>query len=353
MMVLGRSRQKRLFLWLLILAVVALIIVKIASTGGSLLRIQNRHRHNLYDNIEYFPDKKPTLCAPVLDKDLEPAKPGVKYGRPVRQLKHVMYTSVPKCGSRSLIWVMWEIYGHYNSSDIKDFEYRLNASPVEKEKAFLNKLLNQAERPTFFHAHHRFLNYEEEDGPVYMSILREPVSRFISWYYFMRHGDADMNDTAALQEMLGRNSALPNETIDDCIKNKREDCTGDYYYTLNINIFCGYDTRCSKDKTFALREAKKNLDKYMVVGLMEEFEDTVRVLEKLMPTMFGGGAILYKKIMADSVNISKTKFKKTPSAETLDILKSRMKEDIEFYEYAKQKFHDLKYALKIGTTRNC
>lgn len=52
--------------------------------------------------------------------------------------KHVMYTSVPKCGSRSLIWIMWEILGRFNSTDIQDFEYRLDDSSIEKEVKEIN-----------------------------------------------------------------------------------------------------------------------------------------------------------------------------------------------------------------------
>lgn len=55
----------------------------------------------------------------------------------------------------------------------------------------------------------------------------------------------------------------------------------------------------SQNREFALTEAKKNLDKYMIVGIMEEYEDTVRVLEKLMPSVFGGGAAIYKKITGE------------------------------------------------------
>lgn len=52
-----------------------------------------------------------------------------------------------------------------------------------------------------------------EEGPIYISVIREPIARYVSWYYFMRHGDSDMNNTQQLQNMLGRNAALPNEVI--------------------------------------------------------------------------------------------------------------------------------------------
>ncbi|XP_071854226.1 heparan sulfate 2-O-sulfotransferase hst-2-like isoform X2 [Apostichopus japonicus] len=348
-----RARYKRnsLLVWLLVLIAFAIILVRLAmvqqNPAISFFKKDSLNEFDIHSGL------KPTMCSPVKEGDLVPPEAGVNYGQPIRQKKHVMYTSVPKCGSRSLIWIMWEILGHFNSSDIQDFEYRLDDSIVEKERTFLNNLLSQTSRPTFFHGHQRFVDFEGEEGPIYISVIREPIARYVSWYYFMRHGDSDMNNTQQLQNMLGRNAALPNETIDDCFKNKRADCTTDYHFMLNVVMFCGYHKKCSQDRAFALTEAKKNLDKYLFVGIMEDFDGMVRVLEKLMPSFFGGGVVIYRKIKAESVSISKTKFKAAPSQETVALMRTKMKEDIEFYEYAKQKFLDLKDALKIGTTGNC
>lgn len=49
-----------------------------------------------------------------------------------------------------------------------------------------------------------------EVTPVYASILREPYSRYVSWYYFMRYGDGNMNETGLLTR-LGPDAARPNE----------------------------------------------------------------------------------------------------------------------------------------------
>ena len=46
---------------------------------------------------------------------------------------------------------------------------------------------------------------------------------------------------------------------------------------------------------WALNRAKTNvIEKYLVVGLLEEYEDTLRVFERLLPRHFHGVVDLYK-----------------------------------------------------------
>ena len=47
--------------------------------------------------------------------------------------------------------------------------------------------------------------------------------------------------------------------------------------------------------SFALEEAKRNVDKFLVIGVMEEYELSMAVFEKLLPETFGGGAKIYEE----------------------------------------------------------
>lgn len=274
------------------------------------------------------------------------------YGRPVREAKTIMFNSVPKCGSRTLVWVFWDFVRQFQTPEPVYVEYMLDIPNYEKKKVTLREKVIQQERPAFIHGHYRYLELPEYERPVFASMIREPYARYISWYYFMRHGDADMNKTALLKQ-LGPRAARANETLDDCFANKRHDCRDPFYYELNIRLFCGYDPKCDTDQKYALKRAKENLEKYLVIGLMEEYEDTVKVMEKLMPSMFGGAVQTYRDMLAQSAEHSKTFYKKYPSKETEDYLKDKLKYDLEFYEYVKERFHKLKNKLGIGSTSEC
>ncbi|XP_071854863.1 uronyl 2-sulfotransferase-like isoform X1 [Apostichopus japonicus] len=291
-----------------------------------------------------------TICSPV---DTVPGIPeGSLYGRPVPEAKTIMFNSVPKCGSRTLVWVFWDFVRQFATPDPVYVEYMLSIREYEKSISKIREQLAEQTRPGFIHGHYRYAELPENERPVFASMIREPLSRYISWYYFMRHGDADMNKTQLLKN-LGPHAARPNETLDECFHNNRADCKEPFYYELNVRLFCGYDPQCDKNPQYALNKAKENLEKYMVIGLMEEYEDTLKVMEKLMPSMCGGAVKTYRDMLGQSAQNSKTTFKKKPSKEIETYLKEKLKYDIEFYEYVKDRFHKLKDQLGIGSTPDC
>ena len=71
------------------------------------------------------------------------------------------------------------------------------------------------------------------------------------------------------------------------------------YYRVNAYLFCYIDL-CFKfiflrsPTRKALQRAKENVDKYLVVGILEEYDDFIKVLEKLLPNFFQG-AYKYSK----------------------------------------------------------
>ncbi|XP_071855061.1 uronyl 2-sulfotransferase-like [Apostichopus japonicus] len=287
------------------------------------------------------------------------SKPGIEnagifsnatvYGKQVTAHRHLLFNSVPKSGSRTLVSVMWALSASYNTPEPYYIRYMLDATrTTENKTATLISHLVALKYPTFIHGHVPYLELPTEVTPVYASILREPYSRYVSWYYFMRYGDGDMNETGLLTR-LGPDAARPNETLDDCLRLERSDCLNWKYYRLNIMMFCGHDPRCNYDPDYALAKAKKNVDNYLVIGVTEEFTDWVRVLERLMPSMFRGAVEKYLELEDELRHILHTPFKIEPSPEHQETMKKRLRHDIEFYQYVKQRFHKLKKEILSGT----
>ena len=78
-------------------------------------------------------------------------------------------------------------------------------------------------------------------------------------------------------------------TIDQCVEQKKNICMGvTWKYT---RFFCGNNVVCKgkseDEKRRALQLAKKRLvEDFYVVGILEQFNDTLRIFERLMPQWF-------------------------------------------------------------------
>ena len=72
---------------------------------------------------------------------------------------------------------------------------------------------------------------------------------------------------------------------------------------LSIPYFCGQDPQCRVvGNKWAMEMAMENVDKYYsVVGVIEEFSKTLKVLQQKLPFYFGGVLDLYFNVLHGKV----------------------------------------------------
>ena len=88
----------------------------------------------------------------------------------------------------------------------------------------------------------------------------------------------------------------------------------------------------------AMMIAKQNVEKYYpVVGITENMNMSLKVLEKKMPEYFEGGWDAYFNNEEVKKKRWKNNFKLPVSEEVRNILKRNMSYEIEFYEFCKQR----------------
>ncbi|XP_071480352.1 uronyl 2-sulfotransferase-like [Diadema antillarum] len=305
---------------------------------------------NLSESVRFLSSFSGTLSCPV-DPEFAATINNTVYGHPILELKgsQVLYVSVPKCGSRTFVWISWALKEANNISDIITLPYLLKKHSPAEMKLLMDKNFEASPPRSLFHGHIRFFPPSSSAvHPVFISIIRDPLSRHVSWYYFMRFGDADMK-ASELNKGLSQSADVAgiNETYDECVLNNKADCAWPYYLHMNVITFCGYEKKCDSPET-ALEQAKRNVDNFLFVGIMEEYEDSLRVLERLIPTMYRGTSEQYFKNKGEFASNSKTAFKKEPSSKAAEIMRERLKYDYEFYYYVRERFHKLKKHLGIG-----
>ncbi|XP_072044507.1 uronyl 2-sulfotransferase-like isoform X2 [Amphiura filiformis] len=140
-----------------------------------------------------------------------------------------------------------------------------------------------------------------------------------------------------------------NETFDQCVLKERKACISEGRLSLMLKFFCGTHPKCSTDLKWSLNEAKKRVEEeYLIVGLLEDYESTLRLMEKLAPSLFKG-------IVTDYHSAERKKrsgrfhsnFKKPPSAEVRAILREKLDLTYQFYDFLKTKLELLKKEYDI------
>ena len=85
------------------------------------------------------------------------------------------------------------------------------------------------------------------------------------------------------------------------------------------------------------------VNKYFLVGLTDELETFVDLMELAMPRFFKGAGVLFRS-SENNKHIRKTIHKDPVSQQTINVLKETRvyKAEMEFYEFAKAHFMNLK-----------
>ncbi|KAG1654965.1 Heparan sulfate 2-O-sulfotransferase 1 [Nymphon striatum] len=196
-----------------------------------------------------------------------------------------------------------------------------------------------AKKPALYHGHLAYIDFNRfgvSNLPIYINIIRKPLDRMISYYYFLRYGDD-------YRPHLKRRRKGNTETFDECVKKRGKDCDPVGMW-MQIPFFCGHNAECwEPGSRWALEQAKHNLaHNYLVVGVMEEMQDFIAVLEYTLPEYFNGA--LKRYMSGGKSHLRKTSNKIEPSTQTINKIQSTdiWKLENEFYEFTLNHFQALR-----------
>jgi len=108
-----------------------------------------------------------------------------------------------------------------------------------------------------------------------------------------------------------------------------------------IPFFCGSGETCLKRGDKALEIAKRNVyERYAIVGIMEDFPNTMRAIETVAPRFFLGSSVLFRTANEALHERSKTAHRKEPESKTVEYLRNGLRREYELYDFIKKILYD-------------
>lgn len=253
----------------------------------------------------------------------------------------VIYNRVPKTGSTSFMGVAYDLCSRnrFNVLHINTTKNIHVMSLSDQARFVYNASLWSAKKPALYHGHIAFLDFSRfgmSQKPIFINLIRKPLDRLVSYYYFLRYGDD-------FRPYLVRRRQGDKMTFDECVEQQEQDCASEHMW-MQVPFFCGHMADCwIPGNEWALQQAKHNLvQHYLLVGVTEELQDFVTLLESALPRFFQGASELFST--GKKSHLRKTTNKIEPSPETVSKIQQSpiWKMENEFYEFALEHFHFIK-----------
>ena len=119
-------------------------------------------------------------------------------------------------------------------------------------------------------------------------------------------------------------------------------CRSFFYFALQIGFFCGMAPECAFfESAEALEIAKRNVEKYFsVVGVLEQMDKSLLVLEKFVPAFFKNAHKEYYAMREkEKGQVNKNIFKPKVPEEVKNYVKTKMSKEFEFYKFCQQRLY--------------
>lgn len=269
----------------------------------------------------------------------------------------VMFNRVPKVGSQSTMELMRALSYKNGFTFHRDRPQKVeNIKLTVREEKRLVQLVDVFRPPSVYVKHVCYVNFTQYNGtqPIYVNMVRDPVERVISWYYYVRAPWYFVERKQAFPELPLPSSQWLRKDYESCVMSGDRECQyreGDERpdFAQLSEFFCGQHVNCTGFNTeFAMQKAKENVERhYAVVGILEEMNMTLTVLEHYVPRFFKGAKSLYWNEMKRFSKVNKNIYKPKVAEKVKDYVRKNFTREMEFYNFCRQRLHRQYAALKL------
>ncbi|XP_017840005.1 heparan sulfate 2-O-sulfotransferase pipe-like, partial [Drosophila busckii] len=278
---------------------------------------------------------------------------------PKAEMDRLFFPRCAKVGSESLVEFMEQL------QDMNDFDVdhtglkvpsRRQLGPAKRaQKA---EYIYNLEPGTAYIEHTSWIDFGELNlpKPIYINLVRDPVERVISWYYYVRNSYLNAiyyrkNPFATIKP-----TAWFKKSFNDCVRNGDPECQ---YVPLTVYdhvgnykrqslFFCGHNRDCLPfDSPLAIQIAKQRVEQeFAVVGTWEETNITLAVLEAYIPRYFARATTIYPMYQEKLKNRNRNNRKPQVDADVREMVRRNFTHEYDFYYFCKQRLYKQYLALK-------
>ncbi|XP_017137593.1 heparan sulfate 2-O-sulfotransferase pipe-like isoform X4 [Drosophila miranda] len=281
---------------------------------------------------------------------------------PRAQLDTIFFNRVTKTGSEKMMELL-KILGKRNGfearRDVEGFYEVVLMDPTYAKNFLHSDVLNSTGANTYT-KHVAFIDFDllNEPWPIYINLVRDPIERLVSWFYYARAPWY----LAERRETFGEKAVLPSvawvrKDFNECIEEHDPECVYEQMEMGNLGdhrrqslFFCGHTTSvCMPFNSHeAMQRAKRNVEEhYAVVGTWEDTNTTLTVLEGYIPKYFAGAKDEYYALRSRLGNVNRNNFRPTLSEKTRALLSRNLTREIELYQFIRHRLYKQYIALRL------
>ncbi|XP_020709058.1 heparan sulfate 2-O-sulfotransferase pipe isoform X2 [Athalia rosae] len=272
----------------------------------------------------------------------------------------IFFNRVPKVGSQTFMELLRRLSLSNGFSFNRDRVQRVETirlAPIEQLQ--LASMVSGYSEPSVYIKHVCFTNFTEFNlpEPIYVNLVRDPVERVISWYYYVRAPWYYVERKQIFPDLPLPDPNWLKKDFESCVLRGDRECRyleGETHEGIGDHrrqtlFFCGHSEKCTPFNTAgALERAKLAVEKhYAVVGVLEDINSTLTVLENYIPKFFRGATDVYWDEVNSFTKINRNFFKPPVSEEIKDLVRKNFTREIEFYQFCRQRLHRQLRALRL------
>ncbi|XP_061498527.1 heparan sulfate 2-O-sulfotransferase pipe [Anopheles gambiae] len=272
----------------------------------------------------------------------------------------IFFNRVPKVGSQTFMELLRRLAVRNDYTFHRDVVQRLEVIRLAPERQQeLAEMVMDLPVPSVYVKHVCYTNFTRFGlpMPIYVNMVRDPVERIISWYYYVRAPWYYVERKQAFPDLPLPDPRWLKKDFETCVLQGDPECTysqnavhegiGDH--RRQTLFFCGHGEECLPfNSAGALERAKYAVEsQYAVVGVLEDLNTTLTVLEKYVPRFFSGASSVYFNEVNVLQKINKNNFKPPVSEEIKNLVRRNFTKEIEFYQFCKQRLYKQYLATQV------